>query len=186
MKMVGFMKKFTIIYLVAYGFLALAMPGYNHEDLVVKKVTAYVREYINPNMPVIEGRKQLSREQQQSLYRWVEGKKFKDISGRRIYTDRRNTFDKSGANDKGSRKYLVRRWCKEYGIDKNAWPKEGTRECHAHHIIPLKFGGLNEWWNIVPLYSQVHREIHSEIDGKLTGGEEYHSLISAFKASVID
>ena len=180
------MKKFTIIYLVACGFLAMAMPAYNHEDLAIRKVTAYVRKYINPNMPVIEGRKQLSRKQQQSLYQWVEGKKFKDLSGRQIYTDRRNTFDKSGVNGKGSREYLVRIWCEEYGIARDAWPKEGATEYHAHHIIPLKFGGPNEWWNIVPLPSQVHREIHSETEKKLTGGEVYNSLISAFKASVID
>lgn len=42
MKMISFMKKFTIIYLVACCFLAMAMPGYNHEDPAVKKVTAYV------------------------------------------------------------------------------------------------------------------------------------------------
>lgn len=77
-------------------------------------------------MSVIEGRKQLSHKQQQSLYRWVEGKKFKDISGQQIYPDRGNIFYKGGVNDKGSRKYLVGRWCKEYSIDRDAWPKEDT------------------------------------------------------------
>lgn len=186
--MISFMKKFTVIYLIACCFLTMAMQ-YDPNDPTVKKVTAYVMKYINPHMSVIEGRTQLSYEQQQELYRWVKGKKFKDISGEQIYTDRRARFNKGRVKEQGSREYLVRKWCEEYGINRDAWPKEGATEYHAHHIIPLQFGGLNKWWNIVPLRGQVHREIHSEVDGELIGGGRVSVeslLVDAFRDLVVN
>ena len=109
MKIISFIKKFMVICFATYCSLTTAMSNYDHNDSTVKKVTAYVRKYINSSMPVIEDKRQLIHKQQQSLYQWVEGKEFKDISGQQVYTVRRSRFDTGGVNDRESREYLVRK-----------------------------------------------------------------------------
>ncbi len=171
-----------------------ALPAYNRGDATVKKVTAYVREHINPNLCHISGRAQLSNEHQAYLYNWVQGKQFTDISSQKAYTDRRDTFDNGKVSDHGSRGRLVAKWREKYG--NVTWPTEtiergGQRlqaEFHAHHIIPLEFGGLNKWWNIVPLPSRIHRAVHAEVDGQLVGGGLIHisTLSCIFRANVVN
>lgn len=172
------------------------IPTYNSDDATVRKITAYVREYINPNMHHIASRAQLSVEQQGHLYSWIEGKRFTDISGQKAYAKRRETFDSGSVDDYGKRDNLVSAWCKKYGDV--AWPTEtikrgGLRlqaQFHAHHIVPLEFGGLNRWWNIIPLPSKVHRAVHTEIDGRFTGGGVVSitiaSLASIFRSELVE
>ena len=51
------------------------------------------------------------------------------------------------------RKWKIVRSFERY--DGRRWHKT----MQAHHIIPLKHGGVNEWWNLTPVSAQQHRRI---------------------------
>lgn len=48
---------------------------------------------------------------------------------------------------------LIQQWQKETSAE---WPKGAT----PHHVIPLKSGGSNEWWNLIPVKHPHTGTIH--------------------------
>ncbi|MFM9258343.1 HNH endonuclease signature motif containing protein [Rhodococcus erythropolis] len=34
--------------------------------------------------------------------------------------------------------------------------RRGRRRWEVHHILPRKYGGTNEFWNLVPLPTSIH------------------------------
>ena len=50
-------------------------------------------------------------------------------------------------------KRLIREWERETG---HTWPAGAT----PHHIIPLKNGGSNTWWNLTPVKHPCTGIIH--------------------------
>ena len=48
---------------------------------------------------------------------------------------------------------LIERWEKETGM---SWVEGAT----PHHVIPLKNGGVNEWWNLIPVKRPHQGTIH--------------------------
>ncbi|MCG7963064.1 MAG: HNH endonuclease, partial [Candidatus Thiodiazotropha taylori] len=59
---------------------------------------------------------------------------------------------KKGFSRKRQRK-LIQQWQSETGTN---WPKGAT----PHHVIPLKSGGANEWWNLMPVKHPHTGTIH--------------------------
>ena len=51
--------------------------------------------------------------------------------------------------------FLIKTWESETG---NKWPNGAT----PHHMIPLKNGGANEWWNLVPVKHPHTGTIHGK------------------------
>ena len=43
-------------------------------------------------------------------------------------------------------------------------PSEKIKNFEAHHIIPINSGGINRLWNITPLSSANHHELHTSIE----------------------
>lgn len=50
---------------------------------------------------------------------------------------------------------LKKQWERETG---NSWPVGAT----PHHVIPLKNGGSNEWWNLIPVKHPHTGTIHGK------------------------
>lgn len=55
---------------------------------------------------------------------------------------------------------IIREWEKQTGM---SWPKlsNGSRAT-PHHVIPIKNGGSNEWWNIIPV-QHPHTGLYMEL-----------------------
>ena len=82
-------------------------------------------------------------------------------------------------NEFNSRKnFLKQQWCAYYSMkwptekikfseinhEKFENPSEKIKNFEAHHIIPINSGGINRLWNITPLSSANHHELHSSIE----------------------
>ena len=37
-----------------------------------------------------------------------------------------------------------------------ARPSGGWDQYDIHHILPVKYGGTNDFWNLVPVFRQTH------------------------------
>ncbi|TMN95151.1 hypothetical protein CWB66_18640 [Pseudoalteromonas sp. S558] len=59
---------------------------------------------------------------------------------------------KSGFSKKQQRE-LIKQWEVNNGL---SWPNGAT----PHHVIPLKNGGTNEWWNLIPVKHPHTGTIH--------------------------
>ncbi|EPD6619739.1 HNH endonuclease signature motif containing protein [Salmonella enterica subsp. enterica] len=53
---------------------------------------------------------------------------------------------------------IIKEWEKQTG---NSWPKlPNGNMATPHHVIPIKNGGSNEWWNIIPVQHPHTGTIH--------------------------
>jgi len=59
---------------------------------------------------------------------------------------------KSGFKKKQQRE-LIKQWEDKTGLN---WPNGAT----PHHVIPLKNGGSNDWWNLIPVKHPHTGTIH--------------------------
>ncbi|CAF1048604.1 unnamed protein product [Brachionus calyciflorus] len=68
------------------------------------------------------------------------------------------SYQKSRKEFESKKEKLKKEWERHFNMK---WPTElvngKNRKFEAHHIIPLEFGGANEWCNIVPLTREQHR-----------------------------
>jgi hypothetical protein len=60
---------------------------------------------------------------------------------------------RKGGFSQSDQKRLIQQWENETG---HSWPSGAT----PHHIIPLKNGGSNEWWNLTPVKNPHQGTIH--------------------------
>jgi len=70
------------------------------------------------------------------------------------------TLDNINAEFSDRREELKAKWCEALRV--RAWPTDPDtgNAMHAHHIIPKQYGGLNVWWNLVPLTEKQHTFVH--------------------------
>ncbi len=55
-------------------------------------------------------------------------------------------------------KSLIKEWEKQ---TENSWPTLANgKRATPHHVIPLKNGGTNEWWNLIPVKHPYTGTIH--------------------------
>jgi len=50
---------------------------------------------------------------------------------------------------------IIKEWTRRTEQD---WPRDANGTAfQAHHIIPQRYGGPNEWWNIQPIAQNAHQ-----------------------------
>ncbi|MFD0707158.1 HNH endonuclease [Photorhabdus akhurstii] len=75
--------------------------------------------------------------------------------------------ERSSALNKKMREYfndneskIIKEWENQTGI---TWPKQANgKRATPHHVIPIKNGGSNEWWNIIPVQHPHTGTIHGQ------------------------
>ena len=82
-------------------------------------------------------------------------------------TERRKARKKFNAQKPQLKKqwseYYSLKWPVEYADSSNQSAKS-PKNFEAHHIIPINSGGVNQLWNITPLSSRNHKELHASIE----------------------
>nr|WP_246545183.1 HNH endonuclease signature motif containing protein [Photorhabdus hainanensis] len=75
--------------------------------------------------------------------------------------------ERSSALNKKMREYfndneskIIKEWENQTGI---TWPTQANgKRATPHHVIPIKNGGSNEWWNIIPVQHPHTGTIHGQ------------------------
>ena len=120
--------------------------------------------------------REISREQKYLLERYLKNHDITKPIDNSLYNEISKNFSKRAMKNK-----LRKEWADHYGVEYPKYTKEDIEKYaqikntklganyDLHHIIPRKYGGPNEWWNMVPAKNPVEHQggIHIGIYRKL-------------------
>ena len=109
--------------------------------------------------------RKFSKEQKDLLEKYLRNHDISKSVDDNLYHEISREFDKRATKNK-----LRKEWAEHYGMEYPKYTKEDIEKYDKikatklgsnydlHHIIPRKYGGPNEWWNMVPAKNPVEHQ----------------------------